>query len=577
MCRIDERVYVRTDGHRSVFQDKTLCEKGRRHGKMCSDPKVRRTEYQDPTSSPMASSPVTPSYNTRTRRPSVSSRPSTRDGPIESLKPGIHIEIGAKKGKGKSYLPTVSITTGKTKRTSTGSASGSDASHTVRTGYPDISPPPLDSNHGRLHPSFGQQWNPSSDESFVGSSRVPSLYDYDSPSLVTATTGTSSGNHPIIHNGARRAPTQTDTTRGHTASPASPYHTTEFVPSATFQDTSARTERDQRHASSYAPEITGRDEDRQRRRDENKRRQEALDREVAANLVREENLKKVRFETDRPKHRADERAQNNFAAHEQRRTDDRERLRQQKKEQEARAAKEAAAKEAAAREAAAREAAAKRSKTSATKPRRGSVQMTASQAAEQQHLVKAEVIQMQQERLKAEAIEREEQRQHQALLQQQRQPPSLQERQLDPGYYDPRAGRPTPPTTQPPIIRRPSQSNQPRPDIPRRLSTHNALAPQPRTERRQAPLAYYNNTTALPQAREHRPSSSHANNPFAAPAPAPADPWDVRNVRSALPNARGPQLGHNFPAQQATHRMNQAFYQGEYETDSEDEVRGKRR
>lgn len=283
MCRIDERVYVRADGHESVFQDTALCERGRRRGKTCSDAKVRRTEYPDPTSSPMASSPITPTYNTRTRRPSVSSRPSTRDGSINSLKPEIHIEIGSK-GKGKSYVPTVSITTRKGKRLSTGSTSGSDASHAVRTGYPDVSPPPLEASHGTLRPQYAQQRHPSSDESFTGSSRVPSLYQtsdgYDTPSLVTTTTGASSDRRPIIHHG----------TRGRADSPASPYLTTEFKPSSNFDETLAR---DQRNASNYAPEITGRDEDRQRRRAEEKRRQEALDREYAASMMREENQKRV--------------------------------------------------------------------------------------------------------------------------------------------------------------------------------------------------------------------------------------------------------------------------------------------
>ncbi|KAJ8106115.1 hypothetical protein OPT61_g9755 [Boeremia exigua] len=307
MCRIDERAYVRSDGHESVFQDNVLCEKGRQRGRMCSDARVRRTEYPDPTSSPIASSPLTPSANTRPRRPSTSGRPSTREGPITSLTPEIHIELGSKKGKGKGYI---SITTGKSKRLSTSSTSGSDASHTVRTGYPNISPPPLDSGYGVLRPGYSQR-NPSSDESFASSSRGyrPSD-DYDTPSLVTTTTEASSGNHPIIHNNARQRVSKIDTTRGPSDSLPSPYRLTEFAP------------RD----VSYAPEITGRDEDRQRRRDEQKKRQEAADREAAVNKAREENLKKVRFETDRATHRAEKRGENNFAAHEKRRAEDRERL-----------------------------------------------------------------------------------------------------------------------------------------------------------------------------------------------------------------------------------------------------------
>lgn len=574
MCRIDERVYVRTDGHESVFQDTVMCERGRSRGKMCSDARTRRTTYPDPTSSPVASSPVTPAYNTRTRRPSTSSRPSTRDGPITSIGNEIHIEIGSKKGKGKSYMPTVSITTGKAKRSSTGSTSGSEPSHTVRTGFPDMSPPPLEPNRGGLRPRLREQRLPSSDESFSGSSRVPSLYrtsdDYDTPSLVTTTTGASSVNQPIIHNGPRRhVPSPIDSTRGHSSSPSSPYRTTEFKPSKVLDETPARAERN-RHDSSYAPEILGRDEDRQRRRDE-KRRQEALDRDLAASVMHDENQKHVRFES-RTKLQAGEQPKNSFAAHEARR--------QGKKDQEARASKEAEAKEASS----------KRSTPSASsrRPRRESVQLTAAQAAEQQHLVAAEAYQMQQERIKAEAIEREEgtQRIVQHTTRQNRQPISLQEQQQDLGYYDPRGERTTSqPSGQTPIIRRPSQSGQQRPELGRRSSTRESNAPRIREDRRQPPVAYYNSVPLqpnLPSARERRPSLSHATNPFAPPTPT-TDPWDHRNVRDALPgqtlpSARTPQVGHNFPQpQQASQRMNQAIYPGAFETDLEDDKYRRRR
>ena len=99
MCRVDERVYVRADGHRSVFQEDFMCEKGKQLRRICPDAKVRRTEYPDPTSSPIASSPITPNGPLyRPRRPST----SAKDGPIASLKPEIHIEFSSKKGKGKS-------------------------------------------------------------------------------------------------------------------------------------------------------------------------------------------------------------------------------------------------------------------------------------------------------------------------------------------------------------------------------------------------------------------------------------------------------------------------------------------
>ncbi|KAG9203502.1 hypothetical protein G6514_002869 [Epicoccum nigrum] len=571
MCRVDERVYVRADGHRSVFQEDFMCEKGKQLRRICPDAKVRRTEYPDPTSSPIASSPITPNgplYHARPRRPSTSSRPSTKDGPVASLKPEIHIEFSAKKG--------IQITTGKTKRSSGGSSSAyespsSEASHTVRTGYPDISPPPL--SRGGLRPSSGPYRNLSSDESHSGSSHVAHTYHtsdgYDTPSLATGTTSASSGGRPIIHNGPRHAPSPIDSTRGTAGSPSSPYRTAEVTPSSLYDEDSDRT----RSTSSYAPEITGREADRQQRREQKKRQQEALDRELAANLIREENSKHVRFENDRANHRAQERAQNTFAAQEQRRAEDRERLRQQAaREREAQAAKEAAS---------------RRSKppTTAPKPtRRNSVRMSSAEAAKQAQLVQAEQYQMQQERIKAEALEREERAAEGAAQQPptfpHSQPPTLQQLQQDREYYNPRgttrAPQPTAPTPQPPIIRRPSQSNQPRPDLTRRPSTRepSGAAQQPRTSRGKPPISYdrYNTNPArggeLPSARtERRPSSSHANNPFAPVV----DPWDQRSVRDALPSARGPQVGHNFPPQQATQRMQQAVYSDPFSSSEEEE------
>ena len=585
MCRIDEKIYVRADGHRSVFQDPpSYCEKARQRKKMCSRPEVRRTEYPDPTSSPIPSSPLTPGFTVRERRPSTSSRPSTRDGSIKSLKPQIHIEInGGKKGKGTSYIPSVTVTTGKTHRSSMGSSSayespGSEGSRGVRTGYPDAPAPPLSSSFGGLHSRPGHLRNPSSDESYNGLV-YHSSDAYDTPSLATGTTATSSSTRPIIHNGPRHVPSAVDTTRttrGQAGSPASPYRVTEFAPSD-------RTERSHRPTSSHsihaAPEIVGHGEDRERRRAEARRLQEALDREVAATVMREENAKQVRFETDRAKLRAEQRAENNFAAHEQRRADERERIRrQEKKQREAEAAREAAAKQA---------------KSTASKPkssRRNSASVSAAEAAKQQQLLAAEARQMEKERRNAAALDREEQMHEQMLQQQQLQrqqylqqtqpprEPSLQERQQDPGYYDPRGARPTVPTGQPPVIRRPSQSGQ-RPNLGRTPSTR-GTAPQIREDRRQPPVAYYNNGRAdLPPARERRPSSSHGSNPYTQPGPVSADPWDVRNVGHALPSgqtlpsARGPGVGHTFPQpQHATQRMNQVLY-----SDSEDDYPSRRR
>lgn len=551
---------------------------------MCSNPKFRSTEYPDPSSSPAPSSPLTPTHNARTRPGSTSSRPSTRDGPISSLKPEIHIEIGSKKGKGKSYVPTVTVNMGKGKRTSTGStytyeSPGSDASHTLRTGYPDISPPSVSPGHDGLRPRLGHRRNASSEESIPGTFRVAPGYhsssEYDTPSLATGTTATSSSSRPIIHNSQRHATSPAETTRGQAGTPSSLYRTTEFVPREVYTETSAREERSQRPTPSYgnsvAPEIT---EAREKQRAETRRRQEALNREHAAAQLREEHAKHVRFEKDRGKLRAEERAQNSYALHEQRRAEERERSRQQEtKEREAQAARDAT----------------KRSKpvTTTKSPRRGSVSLAAAQAAEQQRLVAADELRMQQERKRIEALEREEQMQQRPILQE-RQPSSLQERQQDPRHYDPRG-----PSAVPGVTRRNSVTGQ-APALGRSNSKR-GVAPQPREERQQPrqsrppPVSFYNNPSArndLPQARERRPSSSYGAQPFAQTAPN-ADPWDVRSMGQALPqhgqalpSARGPGVGHNFPQpqanfahpQQATHRMNQAFYTGEYETDSEDDL-----
>lgn len=545
---------------------------------MCSKVDVRRTEYPDPTSSPIASSPITPNYHTQARRPSVSSRPSTREGSIKSLKPEIHVGLTMKNG-----TPHVSITTGKGKRESSGSTSahdsaGSEASYTVRTGFPDVSPPFLSSGHGGLRPQSGHYRNPSSDESIPSSSRLSHAYpnssDYDTPSLATGTTASSSGTRPVIHHAPRTStmPAQINTTLGQGNGPASPYRTTEYAPRKVYTETAARTERSQRptsyYGSSAAPEITERADARERQRAEARKRQEALDRQHAAAQVQEENTKHVRFsEKDRGKLRAEER----------------ERAREQdRKDREAQAARDEAKK--------------RTKQVPPTKaPRRGSVSQAAAQAAEQQRLVAADEAHMQHERLRAEALEREEhmaqQQQQQRPAYQERVPSSLQERAQDPRHYDPRGTG-----AAPGIARRGSHSSQTRPALGRTPSKRGD-APQAREARqqRQPPVSFYNTAprNELPQAREpRRPSSSHTNRPFMPPAPSSAptaDPWDVRNMGKTLPdarstvqplpNARGPGVGHNFPqpqagfpyTQQASHRLHNAMYAGEYETDSEDD------
>lgn len=592
MCRVDERVYVRADGHRSQFQDTTLCDRGKRRGKMCSKVDVRRTEYPDPTSSPIASSPVTPNHHTQARRPSVSSRSSTREGSVKSLKPEIHVALTMRNG-----MPQVSITTGKSKRESSGSTSahesaGSEASYTVRTGFPDISPPPFQPGHSGLRPQSGHYRNPSSDESIPSSIRLSHAYpnssDYETPSLATGTTASSSSTRPLVHHAPRTSsmPAQINTTLGQGNGLASSHRTTEYVPREVYTETPARAERSQRPTSYYdssvAPEIIERADARERQRAEARKRQEALDLQHAASQAQEENTKHVRFsEKDRGKLRAEERAQNNYALHELRRAEERERAREQnRKDREAQAARDEAK---------------KRTKQVPTtkSSRRGSVSQAAAQAAEQQRLVAADEAHMQRERLRAEAIERDEmaqQHQQQRPVYQERIPTSLQEHAQDPRHYDPRGTNAVPD-----IARRGSHSSQTRTALGRTPSKRGD-APQAREirQQRQPPVSFYNTPrNELPQAREsRRPSFSHGHRPSmsSAPASAPtADSWDVRNmaqtlpdVRSTgqpLPNARGPGVGHNFPqpqaglpyTQQASHRLHNAMYLGEYETDSEDD------
>lgn len=466
--------------------------------------------------------------------------------------------------------PHVSITTGKSKRESSGSASahdsaGSEASGTVRTGFPHVSPPFPNSGHGSLRPQAGHHRNPSSDESILSSNRTSQVYhnssDYDTPSLATGTTASSSSTRPVIHHAPRGAmPAQINTTLGQANGPAGLYHTKEYAPIEVYTETTARTERSQRPTSSYgAAEKTERVEARRRH-------------EASAPQAQEETAKHVRFsEKDRGKLRAEERAQNSYALYEKQRAEERERLREQdRRDREAQAAKDEAKK--------------RTKQVPAAKPtRRASVSKGASQAAEkqrlaafeaaeQQRLVAADEAHMQHERLRTEAIERDEQmaQQYQQRPAYQERVPSFHERSQDPRLYDQRATN-----AAPGIARRGSYS-----------SSKRGEAPQARESRqqRQPPVSYYNAAPRgeLPQAREPRRPS------FSQPS-APTDPWDVRSVGQALPdarstqplpNARGPGVGHNFPrlqpgfanSQQASHRLQNAMYTGPYESDSEDDL-----
>lgn len=192
MCRVDERVYVRTDGHRSVFQETTHCEKGRRRWKVCSDARVRRTEYPDPTGEPASSLQSSPIVPVRVPRLSTSDRPSARDG-SRSLVPEIHISIG-KKGKGR-HEASVLIVTGKQKQLTSAEpeATGNDASESEASHIPQS----VYSNE------------PSSDKSIAWSKRVPSMHQasiyHDTPNKATSTASAPNQSRPVIHSDFRRA------------------------------------------------------------------------------------------------------------------------------------------------------------------------------------------------------------------------------------------------------------------------------------------------------------------------------------------------------------------------------------
>jgi hypothetical protein len=55
------------------------------------------------------------------------------------------------------------------------------------------------------------------------------------------------------------------------------------------------------------------------------------------------------------------------------------------------------------------------------------------------------------------------------------------------------------------------------------------------------------------------------------------DPWDQRSVRDALPSARGTQVGHNFPPQVASQRMQQAVFDDPFGSSEEEEGQGRYR
>ncbi len=372
MCRIEERIYVRADGNRSKFEETFHCDKAR-GGRLCAKVNRRTTEYypknatltRDDTPSPI--NPPTPNspgtYLVQQRRPSGTvARPSTRDGQ-KVVKPEIIIEFGSKKGKSSKY-PSISVSNGTYKRSSMGASSvassdaavespGSDASHTIRTGFPDAPLSPsvaFSHNDGFISSpdaSRGNRRHTSSVSSYTtSSSRTPSLYvtsdpDYDSP------TGHSTERYPtIVHNPPTIISTSSSPSRKPSGTPTT-YRIELVSPQGSAQESRTPAgftplDLSDRSSSSYASSVDaestrrGKDrdrEDRRKKKEEERRRQEELDRLVAERLAATENVKQVRFELGRAEARDHARQEATLAEKERRRGEDREEARRRKEEE----------------------------------------------------------------------------------------------------------------------------------------------------------------------------------------------------------------------------------------------------
>lgn len=373
MCRIEERVYIRADGHRSKFEDHYPCDKSR-GGNLCSRVKRKTSEYhtkngphsRDDTPSPI--NPLTPTgtgtYVVQQRRPSSTGvRPSTRDG-SKPIAPEIIINFGPRLDKGKKSAPTTTPAK-HSKRASLGASSigsndaavdspGSDASQTIRTGFPDAPLPPSafghtdhylstpTTSHGFFYPQT------SSMSSLSGSSQPSSLYVTSDPDREMLDSRRTSRYPPTIVQHQPPVMPSSFTSRGQPDRSSASYRTAVRAPQAYTQDTHTpdglfpldygelADRSASSHASSGVPDITrrGKDRDESRRKKEEARKlQEASDRHLAEELAKAENLKQVRFELGRQEARAKERAEKAFAEKEKLKAEDREDARWQKKKE----------------------------------------------------------------------------------------------------------------------------------------------------------------------------------------------------------------------------------------------------
>jgi hypothetical protein len=547
---------------------------------------------------PSPISPLTPNgsgtYLTQQLRPSSSSgRPPTRDGP-KTLKPEIIIEFGSSKTKGKSY-PSVSVSTKAYKRSSNGGSSfedaafespGSDASHTIRTGFPEAPLPPQPTMYGRgdgygmtpTLPSGYQHHHNSSTSSYTSSSRTPSLYvtsdpDHDSPTrnrtarLPPAIHQSNEPSSPGMSRTNKRASTGYNTTLITPHGFSIDSHASDGLHAHDYQaDWSASS-----HASSGASRKARRGmepERPHRRTDQDRRRQEELE------VAEADNIKQVRFELGRAESRANERAETQLAEKEKDRANFREeaRRRQDQERQEDARRREDETARARKQKPVITNTSTKRTSGS----RRGSMTMTRTERDEQQRLLAAEMERMEREQRAAEARERVENAQ------------LLIQAQQDPAYYSTRTGGMSSNTSG--LARRDSQSRrgsfssevrptasslgrtpsnrrasiiQPNPPPINTSVTQGSYQRPPSTRTHQPPPVSFpsgfNAGARPPSAR--RPSFSSqelpftrcsAENPFATnttPVTIVQDPWDARSVRDALPTPSARQSDGRYTIQ----------------------------
>ncbi|USP74708.1 uncharacterized protein yc1106_01982 [Curvularia clavata] len=606
MCRMEgDRIYP--------------CDKAR-SGRPCRDVRRVPTSYihqrgssRDDTPSPV--NPPTPTssgtYLTTRRRPSNSgSRPSTRDGP--RINPEIIIEFGSKKGKSSKY-PSVSVSAKTHKRHSSGSFGSNDAavdsgeseaSYTIRTGFPEAPLPPsaFDQPSTFLStPSHGlyPRHTPSASSSQTPSLLVPSETDLN-PSAARRSTRPSA---TVIHHATTEPASPT---RPQPGLSTGSYKTKRVVPSDLPQITQTPTSSHPLDYDQYADHSgssrasSGIAEASRPAKNTSQRRKKSsednffkdVSRRLAEDVEKSENERHVRFELDRYEARERERAERKLAEKEKDRAAIREeererkrleRLEQEKKEREERKRLERLEQEERERKRLERleqeererkrldrleqekkereEQRARDRKKEKSKPpttdntkrpsssRRMSSMMTPQEQAEQQRLLEADALFMQGEKQAAEAREREERR------------AAARQQQESSAYYDPRGGdrslssaNPSKPRrdsaasiTRPSGLvnassrRRPSISQPSPPTSSAQLPTDYSTRPQTTRVRAPPPLSFPKNFNQdygrPPSAR--RPSLT-PDNPFlsASVASPTADPWDLRNMDSALPSTR---------------------------------------